>query len=175
MKKLTNLTKQEVLDYIEEHGLGIFLSYTEVYDKDGNPVEGTFDNDDDYIEPEAGTFDTLYEYWGVGTNTGFSTFDVPMDEDKAKYAGVLFHLLVNEYGMGFGDAECIACAYVKTYKVMQKPITEEEMNAAQQAMVEAIDAGRVKIAGMPGSYYVDDEEDFISDSEDICDEDDDNQ
>ena len=143
-------SRQEVLDYIEEHKLGIFISYTEVYDKDGNPRELVVDDDDNHIEPEAGPDDTLYEYWGVGTNTGFSTFDAPMSEDKAKYAGVLFHLFVNEYGMGFGDAELLAGSYVTSYKVMQKPLTEEEEQEFRQKAITALKEGNVIFAGPHG-------------------------
>ena len=144
------LSRQEVLDYIEEHKLGIFISYTEVYDKDGNLVEGTFDDEETFIEPEAGEDDTLYEYWGVSTETGFSIFDSPIKEDKAKYAGVLFHLLVNEYWMGFGDAELLAGSYVTSYKVMQKPLTEEEEQEFRQKAITALKEGNVIFAGPHG-------------------------
>jgi len=120
---LTNATKQEVLDYLDENKVEIFLSYTEEYEgKD-------------------------YDYWGVAADTGFSTFDIPMDESKAQFAGFLFHQLVNEHGMFFGDAEKLAQSYVETYRVMQEPMTEEEQEEIRQRMIDAIDSGNVKFIG----------------------------
>jgi len=142
--RLTKLTRQEVLDYIEEHELGIFLSYTEVYDKDGNFIQ-PFDDDDNWSEPEVGEDDTLYEYWGVGTETGFSTFTIPMDENKAKYAGVLFHKLVSDHGVFFSDAENLTEAFVHTFKVMQEPPTEEEQKEINQQMVDTVKESKIKI------------------------------
>ena len=143
MKSITRMTRDEVHNYMDEHEIEVSVSYTEVYDKDGNPVEGTVDDDDDYIEPEAGEDDTVYEFWGFSGKTGFSTFDSPMKEDKAKYAAVMFYRLVKEHGICFPDAEMIAGSFVNTYVVMKKPLTEEEQEEFRQKAIAAIDAGNV--------------------------------
>lgn len=125
MHRLTNISKEEVLAYIEEHKIKVYLAHEDEW-------EG----------------ETL-EFWGCETSTGFSTFDGPLTEDKAKYAAVLFHKLVNEYYFTFADAEALAYSYVRTFNVMQPPPSEEELEEAKQAMLSAIRDGRVTIAGMP--------------------------
>lgn len=117
MGQLTRMTIEEVHNYMEQNGVEVFESFT---DEDGDV------------------------YWGFAGNSGFSTFDMcGLDEDKAKYAAVLFYRLVNEYGICFGDAEMFAGSYVKTYKVMQKPMTEEEQEEIRQRTITALKEGNV--------------------------------
>ena len=87
---LISMSIEEVHDYMEKNNIEVFESFTE---------------DDDV-------------YWGFTGKTGFSTFDTPMNEDKAKYASVLFYKLVKEHGICFPDAEYLAQAFVAKYKVM---------------------------------------------------------
>jgi len=132
---LTRMTRDEVHDYMDEHEIEVSVSYNEIYDKDGNLVE----RDGVHAEED----DIVYEFWGFSGKTGFSTFDSPMKEDKAKYAAVMFYRLVKEHGICFPDAEMIAGSFVNTYVVMKKPLTEEEQEEFRQKAIAAIDAGNV--------------------------------
>ena len=125
MNRLTNISKEEILTYIEKNKIEVFLSHED--------------------EWEGETF----QFWGCNTSTGFSTFDGPLTEDKAQYAAALFHMLVTDYDVWFGDAEALAYSYVTTFNVMQPTPSEEEIEEAKQAMLNAIKEGRVSIAGMP--------------------------
>ena len=57
------------------------------------------------------------EYWGFTCGSGFSTFDLPMNESKARYGAVVFSRQVKGLGMWFGDAEILAQSYVTCYCV----------------------------------------------------------
>jgi hypothetical protein len=140
MNRLTNISKEEILAYIEENKIEVFLSHED--------------------EWEGETF----EFWGCNTSTGFSTFEGPLTEDKAKYAAVLFHKLANDYDVFFPDAEALAYSYVTTFNVMQPPPSEEELEEARQAMLDAIKEGRVEIAGIP-VHDGQDTFDFMKDEE----------
>ena len=86
---ITRMTMTEVDTYLELHGIEVYKSFEE----------------------------GEYEYWGFTCETGFSTFDHSMNEGKARYGAVIFHRLVNNLDMWFGDAEILAQAFVTTYKV----------------------------------------------------------
>ena len=115
---LTTMTRQEVLDFMEEHEISVGISYE----------------------------DDECQYWGFTGRGGFHTFDAPFDEDKAMYASVLCHRLLNECNITFGDAERLAMAYVEIYKVMQKPMSEEEQEEVRKKLMEAIDSGNLEVA-----------------------------
>ena len=135
------MNKQEVLDYLENNDLGVFVSYSEAYDKDGNYVDCYVDDDGNCVE--AGPVEKKIDYWGFTSPGGFHTFDMEMDEGKAQYATALFHKLHHEHNVDFGTAERLAGAYVYTYKVMQEPITEEEQQEFRKRAIEALKAGNV--------------------------------
>jgi len=146
MSNATGMKKNEVLDYLKEQGIEVFLSFEEGYDKDGNSVSPISDEEGQFVGHGEGVTD-IHQYWGFSGQTGFSTFDVPMTEEKAQYASALFYRLVNEHNMHFEDAEKFSCAFVHTYKVMQEPMTEEEQEEIRKRMIDCIDAGNMKIAG----------------------------
>lgn len=146
--RLSSITKQEVIDYLEAHKVKVFLSYEE--EQNGEK----------------------FEFWGCSIESGFTTFDGPMDEEKAKYAACIFHQMVNN-DMDINDAEKMANAYVATYKVMQPPLTEEEQETVRKRLFaciesgnlnipdgvqEAIDAGRVSIRPIDDEYDENNEE-----------------
>jgi len=151
MNSITRMSRDEVHEYMDEHKIEVFLSYDEIYDKDGNlvdwvplsEVQSHSDDDGDCQRRVAKEDDTVYEYWGFSGRTGFSTFDIHMNEDKAKYAAVVFMRLVTEYDMCFSDAETLASSYVTTYNVMEKPLTEEEQEEICQRAIAAIEAGNI--------------------------------
>jgi hypothetical protein len=118
MMNLTTMTRQEVLDFMEEHKISVGISY----EHDGD------------------------EFWGFSGQGGFHTFDAPSDEDRAMYASVLFHILHYDYNMEFGDAERLAMSYVEIYKVMQEPMSEEENEEISQQLLETIESGNFEIA-----------------------------
>tara|TARA_Y100000034_G_scaffold111715_1_gene145065 strand:+ start:81 stop:374 length:294 start_codon:yes stop_codon:yes gene_type:complete len=91
---LSSMRKSDVLDYIKEHN--ILVELVDSKERDGE----------------------ILELWGFQGKTGFSTFEVPMTEEKAQYASALFYRLHNEYGMDFGSAEKLAQGFVNTYVVM---------------------------------------------------------
>lgn len=150
MNSITRMSRDEVNEYLYEHRVQVFLSYTDVYDKDGNFVEPVFEGDRE-LEPKEymNEDDTLYEFWGFSGKTGFSTFDIHMNEDKAKYAAVMFLRLVEEYDMCFSDAETLASSYVTTYNVMIEPLTEKEQEEIRQRAIAAIEAGNIRFAATP--------------------------
>ena len=151
---MTNLTmnKQEVIDFLEKHNFQVFLSYNETYDKDGNFVEAIYDEEGEFVKSGEGVVETI-EYWGFSSPGGFHTFDMPMDEDKAKYATALFYKLHYEYKIDFGSAERLAGAYVATYKVMQEPLSKEEQEEVRQKMLKCLEEGNVEFAGpMPDDF-----------------------
>jgi len=127
---LTNATKQEVTDYLDENNIEVFES-----DSDGDDV-----------------------YWGCSMSSGFSTFDVPMTEVQAQFAAYIFHQLVNKYNVFFGDAEKLAQAYVNTdghrigYTV-RKQMTEKEQEQVRQQLLNAIESGNVGFAGENNNDY----------------------
>jgi len=121
---LGNATTQEVFTYLYENKITVDEAYT-----DGDDV-----------------------YWACSTGTGFSTFDFPMNEEQAYFASFLFHQLC-EKGVWFGDAERLAQAYVMAYKVMQKPISEDEQEQIRQQLLNAIESGNVGFAGENNNDY----------------------
>jgi len=98
MNTLT-MTTEDVLNYTAEHNLTV-----ELLDNTEPAMEG------------------LYQFT---CSTGFSTFEMRMTEDQAKYAAVLLCRLTQEHNVDFGSAERLAMAYVSTYKVMQDDIKQE--------------------------------------------------
>lgn len=158
MNSITRMNRNEVNEYLYEHRVQVFLSYTDVYDKDGTLVEPVFEGDRELAPKEyMNEDDTLYEFWGFSGKTGFSTFDIHMNEDKAKYAAVMFLRLVEEYDMCFSDAETLASSYVTTYNVMIKPLTEEEQEEIRQRAIAAIEAGNIRFAATPNDGEAKDE------------------
>jgi len=146
MNSITRMSRDEVHEYMFEHRVQVFLSHTDVYDKDGTLVEPVFEGDRELAPKEyMNEGDTLYEFWGFSGRTGSSTFDIHMNEDKAKYAAVMFLRLVTEYDMCFSDAETLASSYVTTYNVMKKPLTEEEQEEIRQRAIAAIEAGNIRL------------------------------
>ena len=141
MSRLTSLSIEDVHAYLAEHNIEVFLSHED--------------------EWEGETF----QFWGCNTSTGFSTFDGPLTEDKAKYAAVLFHKLVADHNMYFGDAEALAYSYVTTFKVMEPPPSEEEVEEARQAMLAALREGRVTVGGMDDQEREQGEFDFMKEDE----------
>ena len=101
LDSLTQMSVEDVLDYIEEHDITVKPMSTD--------------------EP---ALDGIFQFTST---TGFSTFDLHMTEDQAKYAAVLFCRLVDEHNVDFSSAEGLAAAYATSYKVMQsEEMTEEE-------------------------------------------------
>ncbi len=121
MAKLTNISKEEILAYIENNKIEVFLSHTD--------------------EWEGQTF----EFWGCNTSTGFSMFEGPLTEVKAQYAAAVFHMLATDHDVFYPDAEALAYSYVTTFNVMQPAASEEELEEAKQAMLNAIQEGRIEI------------------------------
>ena len=121
--KTLSMSRQEVLDYMTEHEIEVRL--VDSKERDGETIE----------------------LWGFQGKTGFSTFDIIMTEDDAKYASVLFYRLHNECGVDFGSAERLAQAYVKTYVVMREPMTEEEEESVRKRLLGCIESGNFGIAG----------------------------
>jgi len=122
---LTNATKQEVTDYLRENKIEVF--------------ESVSDGDD--------------TYWGCSMESGFSTFDVPMNEEQALFASFLFHKLVNTHGVCFPDAEKLASAYSTTFLVMREPMSEDEQEEIRQQLINAIESGNVGFAGENNNDY----------------------
>ena len=112
MNTLT-MTTEDVVNYINDNGLTL-----ELLDNTEPAMEG------------------LYQ---LTSPTGFSTFEMRMTEDQAKYAAVLFCRLTQEHNVDFGTAERLAMAYVAIYKVMQDDTKQEVTEEMRQAMLAALD------------------------------------
>ena len=126
---LTTMTRQEVLDFMEEHKISVGISY----EHEGN------------------------EFWGFSGQGGFHTFDAPLTEDQAIYASVLFHILHYDYDMQFGDSERLAMSYVEIYKVMQEPeppMSEEEQEKVHEELIDIIESGNLEV---PKGIFPDEE------------------
>ena len=97
------------------------------------------------------------EFWGFSGQGGFHTFDAPLNEDRAMYASVLFHILHYDYDMQFGDAERLAMSYVEIYKVMQEPeppMSEEEQEKVHEELIDIIESGNLEV---PKGIFPDEE------------------
>mgnify|MGYP004458720925 CR=1 FL=1 len=137
-----NMYKQDVLDYLEEHKINVFASHEEGYDENGYYVFPVLDDNGEWTDHGEGVVETK-EYWGFSSKNGFHTFDMEMNEDQAKYATVLFHLLHEQHNIDFGNAERLAGAFVHTYKVMVEPMSEESQEEVRQRILKCIESGNL--------------------------------
>jgi hypothetical protein len=121
------MTTEDVVNYINDNDLTL-----ELLDNTEPAMEG------------------LYQ---LTSPTGFSTFEMRMTEDQAKYAAVLLCRLTQEHNVDFGSAERLAMAYVSTYKVMQDDIKQEVTEeATKQEATEEV-WPRSVIIGRHGSLF----------------------
>ena len=107
-----SMDKNYVLTYIDDHDIKV----------------GLLDSNDPQMQG-------IYQFT---CPTGFSTFDVTMTEDQAKYAAVLFCRLTQEHNVDFGNAERLSAAYVNTFKVMQEEASREATEEERQMLLDAL-------------------------------------